>query len=73
MEKEVIFREDLEKIFGVRTWDVGKDHLMINRGNENEATADSTKEETVEAKPELMKRLKTKTNIKGFIEVVGKL
>lgn len=52
MEKEVIFREDLEKIFGVRSWDVGKDHLMINRGNENEAAANSAKEETAEAKVE---------------------
>ena len=31
MEKEVIFREDLEKIFGARSWDEGKDHLDISR------------------------------------------
>jgi len=30
MTKEVIFREDLEKIFGRRSWDEGKDHLDIN-------------------------------------------
>ncbi|NPD44529.1 MULTISPECIES: ATP-dependent zinc metalloprotease FtsH [unclassified Lentimicrobium] len=52
MEKEVIFREDLEKIFGSRSWDEGKDHLMINRGNENESTTEAVKEETVEAKVE---------------------
>jgi len=33
MTKEVIFREDLEKIFGKRTWDEGKEHLIIN-GND---------------------------------------
>lgn len=31
MEKEVIFRDDLELIFGKRPWDEGKDHLELNR------------------------------------------
>ena len=52
MEKEVIFREDLEKIFGSRSWDEGKDHLMINRGNENESTTEAVKEKPVDAKDE---------------------
>jgi len=30
MTKEVIFREDLEAIFGKRIWDEGKDHLILN-------------------------------------------
>jgi len=30
IKKEVIFREDLEGVFGTRPWDEGKDHLNIN-------------------------------------------
>ncbi len=54
MDKEVIFREDLEKIFGTRSWDEGKDHLQINRGNddETETTEESSKEKTVDIKAE---------------------
>lgn len=36
MDKEVIFREDLEKIFGKRPWDEGKDHLELNRDSKVE-------------------------------------
>jgi len=45
MEKEVIFREDLENIFGSRTWDEGKDHLSLNRN------LDDKKEESSEKPP----------------------
>ncbi len=36
IEKEVIFREDLEAIFGKRPWDEGKDHLRINGNTPND-------------------------------------
>jgi len=35
MTKEVIFREDLETIFGERIWDEGKDHLILNGDSSN--------------------------------------
>lgn len=44
IEKEVIFREDLERIFGKRPWDEGKNHLNINAENTDEAL--STQSET---------------------------
>jgi cell division protease FtsH len=47
MEKEVIFREDLEKIFGKRLWDEGKDHLELNR-----ETADEKQEKSEESTEE---------------------
>jgi len=43
MDKEVIFREDLENIFGKRPWDEGKDHLELNRDSKIAAIADSVK------------------------------
>jgi AFG3 family protein len=48
MEKEVIFREDLEDIFGKRSWDVGKDHLELNRSETKGETPSkqTTKEKT---------------------------
>ncbi|OYT17218.1 MAG: hypothetical protein B7C24_03755 [Bacteroidetes bacterium 4572_77] len=47
MTKEVIFREDLEKIFGKRIWDEGKDHLIIN-GDSGKAKTEEI-EDTEEA------------------------
>lgn len=46
MEKEVIFREDLELIFGMRSWDEGKDHLSLNRNNDTE-TDESTPDDSI--------------------------
>ena len=50
MTKEVIFREDLEEIFGLRLWDEGKDHLDINKDMAPSLIAE---EESDEEKPTL--------------------
>jgi len=50
MTKEVIFREDLEEIFGLRLWDEGKDHLDINKDMSPSLIAE---EESDEEKPTL--------------------
>jgi ATP-dependent metalloprotease FtsH len=39
LEKEILYREDLEEIFGMRSWDEGKD---IVRVRESEATIEKT-------------------------------
>lgn len=46
MEKEVIFREDLENVFGKRSWDEGKDHLDIRREEKIEEKVAETEETT---------------------------
>ena len=51
MSKEVIFREDLEEIFGKRSWDEGKDHLIIN-GNSTKKKDKETKASIEETKTE---------------------
>ncbi len=61
MTKEVIFREDLEEIFGIRIWDEGKDHLIINGGSssvkdENEAPVDTIDETGTSAKSKVKKK-----------------
>lgn len=48
IEKEVIFREDLETIFGRRPWDEGKEHLNMTRGDFN--VKDPKKAKAIEAK-----------------------
>lgn len=58
IDKEVIFREDLENIFGKRPWDEGKDHLELNRETKNEETGDkntATESIPTEAKKEVVK------------------
>ena len=45
IKKEVIFREDLEGVFGKRPWDEGKDHLNIN-GDNSDNIDDSEASET---------------------------
>jgi len=53
MEKEVIFREDLEKIFGKRSWDEGKDHLSMSRTEVPKVKASESSTPDVEnAEPE---------------------
>lgn len=49
IKKEVIFREDLEGVFGKRPWDEGKDHLNINGDDSNNKESSETPEaKTVE-------------------------
>jgi cell division protease FtsH len=45
LEREVIFSEDLEEIFGKRPWD--KKHIIPENGNGAESNVDSEKAETV--------------------------
>lgn len=67
MEKEVIFREDLESIFGKRPWDEGKDHLELNRDTKvekvNDPTSDDESSEEKESSDSNSKDVKSeKTN-----------
>ena len=68
MTKEVIFREDLEGVFGIRTWDEGKDHLAINgddfNSKEKMKTSEEVNKETKEDKDDLASD-DTETNSKG--------
>ena len=44
IQKEVIFREDLESVFGKRPWDEGKDHLNINGDDSDNIDASEVSE-----------------------------
>ncbi|MCK5775240.1 MAG: ATP-dependent zinc metalloprotease FtsH [Bacteroidales bacterium] len=44
IKKEVIFREDLEGVFGKRPWDEGKDHLNINGDDPDDIDASEVAE-----------------------------
>ncbi len=63
MSKEVIFREDLETVFGKRSWDEGKEHLNINSDNtdkkETKELANSTEN------PEVLVETETETEDKA--------
>ena len=51
IEKEVIFAEDLERIFGKRPWTSRNDELMAQNGNPDELEEDLIAPEDFDAKP----------------------
>ena len=52
IEKEVLFAEDVEKIFGKRPWASRSEEIFSNEENHKEETAGTVESETVETEPE---------------------
>ncbi len=53
IEKEVLFAEDVEKIFGKRPWASRSEEIFSNEENHKEETAGTVESETVETEPEI--------------------
>lgn len=72
IDKEVIFREDLENIFGKRPWDKGKEHLELNRDSKVKKVKELTKseEKTSSASTPQKKEPKSEKNKKDEVDSV---
>ncbi|MBQ3243334.1 MAG: ATP-dependent zinc metalloprotease FtsH [Bacteroidaceae bacterium] len=53
IEKEVLFAEDVEKIFGKRPWASRSEEIFSNEENNKEETAGTAESETAESDPEI--------------------
>ena len=53
IEKEVLFAEDVEKIFGKRPWASRSEEIFSNEENNKEETAGTAESETAETDPEI--------------------
>ena len=53
IEKEVLFAEDVEKIFGKRPWASRSEEIFSNEENNKEETAGTAENETAETDPEI--------------------
>ncbi len=53
IEKEVLFAEDVEKIFGKRPWASRSEEIFSNEENNKEETAGTVESETAETDPEI--------------------
>jgi cell division protease FtsH len=67
LEKEVIFKEDLEEIFGKRAWMPEEHVIMAHETKKTEIAPEEPKNDTVDAKPEEVKG----TIVSGDVHPLG--